>query len=169
MLNAAGDKSFVDDLAASGYCKCESSLCCYEALRFIPCFYDLFFFVFKISTCDFSRFGIQLREEFHQIWDFQFWGFCVCKNRRPFSVGSAFPFLPFKKSVCQYGVSHFCQSGIGETRDQESRGDLATRDQATVEGMVLRLRRKTIQWDFNLISRTIQWNAITFFWSSFFF
>ena len=49
MLNAAGDKSFVDDLAASGYCKCESSLCCYEALRFIPCFYDLFFFVFKIS------------------------------------------------------------------------------------------------------------------------
>ena len=47
MLNAAGDKSFVDDLAASGYCKCESSLCCYEALRFIPCFYDLFFFVFK--------------------------------------------------------------------------------------------------------------------------
>ena len=47
MLNAAGDKSFVDDLAASGYCKCESSLCCYEALRFIPCFYDLFFFVFE--------------------------------------------------------------------------------------------------------------------------
>ena len=47
MLNAAGDKSFVDDLVASGYCKCESSLCCYEALRFIPCFYDLFFFVFQ--------------------------------------------------------------------------------------------------------------------------
>ena len=50
MLNAAGDKSFVDDLVASGYCKCESSLCCYEALRFIPRFYDLFFFVFKLST-----------------------------------------------------------------------------------------------------------------------
>ena len=45
MLNAAGDKSFVDDLVASGYCKCESSLCCYEALRFIPRFYDLFFLV----------------------------------------------------------------------------------------------------------------------------
>ena len=97
MLNAAGDKSFVDDLAASGYCKCESSLCCYEALRFIPCFYDLFFFVFKISTCD----------------------ICVCKNRRPFTVGSAFPFLPFKKSVCQYGASHFCQSGIGETGNRQ--------------------------------------------------
>ena len=55
MLNAAGDKSFVDDLAASGYCKCESSLCCYEALRFIPCFYDLFFFVFKISICKIPR------------------------------------------------------------------------------------------------------------------
>ena len=110
MLNGLGDKSFVDDLVASGYCKCESSLCCYEALRFIPCFYDLFFFVFKISTCDFSRFGIQLREEFHQIWDFQFWGFCVCKNRRPFSVGSAFPFLPFKKSVCISGfVTFLCQ------------------------------------------------------------
>ena len=50
MLNAAGDKSFVDDLAASGYCKCESSLCCYEALRFIPCFYDLFFSVLQDSA-----------------------------------------------------------------------------------------------------------------------
>ena len=50
MLNAAGDKSFVDDLVASGYCKCESSLCCYEALRFIPCFYDLFFFVFQNNS-----------------------------------------------------------------------------------------------------------------------
>ena len=47
MLNAAGDKSFVDDLVASGYCKCESSLCCYEALRFILCFYDLFFPVLR--------------------------------------------------------------------------------------------------------------------------
>ena len=49
MLNAAGDKSFVDDLVASGYCKCESSLCCYEALRFIPRFYDLFFLVLKVE------------------------------------------------------------------------------------------------------------------------
>ena len=45
MLNGDGDKSFVDDLVASRYCKCESSLCCYEALRFILCFYDLFFSV----------------------------------------------------------------------------------------------------------------------------
>ena len=109
MLNAAGDKSFVDDLAASGYCKCESSLCCYEALRFIPCFYDLFFFVFKISICEFPRHGPQLRETVYETWMFEFWRFCVCKNRRPFTVGSAFPFLPFKKSVCQHGVSHFCQ------------------------------------------------------------
>ena len=43
MLNDESDKSFVDDLVASRYCKCESSLCCYEALRFILCFYDLFF------------------------------------------------------------------------------------------------------------------------------
>ena len=50
MLKCAIDKSFADDLVASGYCKCESSLCCYEALRFIPRFYDLFFFVFKLST-----------------------------------------------------------------------------------------------------------------------
>ena len=48
MLNSDGDKSFVDDLVASRYCKCESSLCCYEALRFILCFYDLFFSVIKI-------------------------------------------------------------------------------------------------------------------------
>ena len=47
MLNGIGDKSIVDDFVASGYCKCESSLCCYEALRFIPCFYDLFFLVFE--------------------------------------------------------------------------------------------------------------------------
>ena len=47
MLNGDGDKSFVDDLVASRYCKCESSLCCYEALRFILCFYDLFFLVLK--------------------------------------------------------------------------------------------------------------------------
>ena len=46
MLNSVGDKSFVDDLVASRYCKCESSLCCYEALRFILCFYDLFFLDF---------------------------------------------------------------------------------------------------------------------------
>ena len=52
MLNAAGDKSFVDDLVASGYCKCESSLCCYEALRFIPRFYDLFFSVSKFGSGD---------------------------------------------------------------------------------------------------------------------
>ena len=45
MLNGDGDKSFVDDLVASRYCKCESSLCCYEALRFILRFYDLFFSV----------------------------------------------------------------------------------------------------------------------------
>ena len=45
MLNGESDKSFVDDLVASRYCKCESSLCCYEALRFILCFYDLFFSV----------------------------------------------------------------------------------------------------------------------------
>ena len=49
MLNGESDKSFVDDLVASRYCKCESSLCCYEALRFILCFYDLFFLVFKKS------------------------------------------------------------------------------------------------------------------------
>ena len=47
MLNGVGDKSFVDDLVASRYCKCESSLCCYEALRFILRFYDLFFLVSK--------------------------------------------------------------------------------------------------------------------------
>ena len=45
MLNGAGDKSPVDDSVISRYCKCESSLCCYEALRFILCFYDLFFSV----------------------------------------------------------------------------------------------------------------------------
>ena len=44
-VTAVGGKSFADDLVASGYCKCESSLCCYEALRFILCFYDLFFSV----------------------------------------------------------------------------------------------------------------------------
>ena len=49
MLNGIGDKSFVDDLVASRYCKCESSLCCYEALRFILCFYDLFFPVSKFQ------------------------------------------------------------------------------------------------------------------------
>ena len=48
MLNGAGDKSPVDDSVASRYCKCESSLCCYEALRFILCFYDLFFLVSKL-------------------------------------------------------------------------------------------------------------------------
>ena len=52
MLNGLGDKSFVDDLVASGYCKCESSLCCYEALRFIPRFYDLFFLVSKSIESD---------------------------------------------------------------------------------------------------------------------
>ena len=52
MLNGLGDKSFVDDLVASGYCKCESSLCCYEALRFIPRFYDLFFLVSKSIKSD---------------------------------------------------------------------------------------------------------------------
>ena len=50
MLNDAGDKSPVDDSVASRYCKCESSLCCYEALRFILCFYDLFFSVLQDST-----------------------------------------------------------------------------------------------------------------------
>ena len=49
MLNGAGDKSPVDDSVISRYCKCESSLCCYEALRFILCFYDLFFSVSKAS------------------------------------------------------------------------------------------------------------------------
>ena len=48
MLNSIYDKSFVDDLVASRYCKCESSLCCYEALRFILCFYDLFFPVSEV-------------------------------------------------------------------------------------------------------------------------
>ena len=48
-LNGGSDKSFVDDLVASRYCKCESSLCCYEALRFILCFYDLFFSVKEVS------------------------------------------------------------------------------------------------------------------------
>ena len=47
MLNSDDDKSFVDDLVQSRYCKCESSLCCYEALRFILRFYDLFFSVLK--------------------------------------------------------------------------------------------------------------------------
>ena len=47
MLNGEGDKSFIDDLVVSRYCKCESSLCCYEALRYILCFYDLFLLVFK--------------------------------------------------------------------------------------------------------------------------
>ena len=47
MLNGEGDKSFVDDLVVSRYCKCESSLCCYEALRYILCFYDLFLLVSK--------------------------------------------------------------------------------------------------------------------------
>ena len=51
MLNGAGDKSPVDDSVASRYCKCESSLCCYEALRFILCFYDLFFPVLPASIC----------------------------------------------------------------------------------------------------------------------
>ena len=52
MLNGIGDKSIVDDFVASGYCKCESSLCCYEALRFIPRFYDLFFLVSKSIKSD---------------------------------------------------------------------------------------------------------------------
>ena len=54
MLNGIGDKSIVDDFVASGYCKCESSLCCYEALRFIPCFYDLFLLVFNYCNTDVS-------------------------------------------------------------------------------------------------------------------
>ena len=49
MLNGEGDKSFVDDLVVSRYCKCESSLCCYEALRYILCFYDLFLLVLKLT------------------------------------------------------------------------------------------------------------------------
>ena len=54
MLNSDGDKSFVDDLVASRYCKCESSLCCYEALRFILRFYDLFFLVSKNFAVEIS-------------------------------------------------------------------------------------------------------------------
>ena len=60
MLNGDGDKSFVDDLVASRYCKCESSLCCYEALRFILRFYDLFLMAFEGFGFRVSHFAVRV-------------------------------------------------------------------------------------------------------------
>jgi hypothetical protein len=92
MLNSDGDKSFVDDLVASRYCKCESSLCCYEALRFILCFYDLFFsvflsfsklFKFKASTIDIKyRFCVVI-VDIWCFWDRKKWcGYSRQKKNR---------------------------------------------------------------------------------------
>ena len=118
MLNAAGDKSFVDDLAASWYCKCESSLCCYEALRFIPCFYDLFFFVFKISICKIPRICVSNKwcvaflpeGDFWEIWICKISRFCVCKgtlNRRVLRSVS----LRWIDTSASYEKSKFSGSG----------------------------------------------------------
>ena len=59
-VSVDSDKSFVDDLTASGYCKCWEWALSYDPLRFIPCCSDLCL-VGYICTVVFSHRGKTLR------------------------------------------------------------------------------------------------------------